>query len=444
MTPQENTTRTPLIWLALFGTFFVALFILIWALGDLRQNILAFELLFAALFLCYLAAVFFIWRRNLPQKQALMIIIIAAILARLVMSFSAPTLSSDIIRYAWDGKIQNSGYDPYAYAPNDPQLSALQDKKLYGQLSPIFIDKPGVYPPGAELFFRVGALSKSNTVLVLKLLLALIDIGSIWLLVLILRRLRIDPNRAVIFAWSPLVVIEVCQSGHIDGLMTFFVLAAILAALKGKDFAAGVWTALGVAVKLFPAALLPALYRKRDWKLPLGFGVGLVLVFLPYWRAAPALFGLTTQMKYQPRFNSSLLLVFQSIFGDTPTVHTVYVLGAVFILAITGIIVWLRQDGSDERMMQGLFTMAAFLLVLLPFLQPWYLVLIIPLLAWRLSPAFLYISGAAMLSYLVNAPQPWISAAASCFEFIPFFILLAGEVVISLRRSRQPLLSKEP
>lgn len=425
-----------MIWLALIGTAFVALFILIWALGDLKQNIFAFELLFAALFLCYLSAVFFIWRRTLPQKQALTIIIVAAILARLVMSFSAPTLSSDIIRYAWDGKIQNSGYDPYVRAPNDPRLSALRDKLIYEHLSPIFIDKPGVYPPGAELFFRVGALGKSNTVLALKILLALFDIGSIWLLVLILRRLRIDPTRVVIYAWSPLVVIEVCQSGHIDGLTVFFVLAAILAALKGKDLAVGVWAALGVAVKLFPAALLPALYRKRDWKLPIGFGLGLIAAFLPYWRAAPTLFGLTTQMKYQPRFNSSLLFVFQKIFGDTPAVHTIYVLGAVSLLAVTGVVVWLRQDGSDDRMMQGLFVMAAFLLVLLPFLQPWYLVLIIPLLAWRLSPAFLYISGAAALSYLINAPQPGISAIASSFEFIPFFILLTGEVVISLRQSR--------
>jgi alpha-1,6-mannosyltransferase len=435
MTSTVKETRRTLGWLKFIGAIIIALFLAVQVLGSLKHHILAFEFLFSALFLAYLAALFLVWRADLPERQSLAIVVVVAILIRLLMLFSAPSLSIDIYRYAWDGKVQVNGYDPYFHSPADNALSALRDNQAYGHLSRIFIHKPAVYPPGAEMFFRAGALSKSNVIWVIKLLLTLADIGSIWLLVLILRRLRVNPVRAVIYAWSPLVVIEICQSGHIDGLMVLFVLAAILAALKGKDFAAGGWTALAVATKLFPCVFLPALYRRRDWKLPVSFAIGLTLIFLPYWRAVSTLFGLTAQMQYQPKFNSALLLVFQGIFGDSSVVHTVYVIGVVATIAVAGLIVWWRQDGSDERMMQGLFLMAALLLVLLPFLQPWYLVLIIPLLAWRPSPAFLYISGAAMLSYLINSPQAGVSTVAGLFEFIPFFLLLAAEIGLSVSKS---------
>ena len=102
-------------------------------LGDVREHLSAFYGYFAGTFGLYVTALWLVHRHEQPEatRQAhglsLGLVLLFALLARLVLLGATPTLSDDIYRYRWDGRVQQAGIDPYAYAPNDPALASLRD-----------------------------------------------------------------------------------------------------------------------------------------------------------------------------------------------------------------------------------------------------------------------------------------------------------------------------
>ncbi len=398
-------------------------------LGDQRELPVAFQIIFWLVFVIYLIGVRIAWRTRTDDKRSLAVILLVAVIIRMMMVVCSPTLSDDVYRYAWEGKIQTAGLNPYNHTPVDASLKSLWNDPLYKQLCPRYTLQAAVYPPAAEAVFWLGALPGIAPVWLIKLLLGLADIGSLWLLVLILRRLKLNPLRAVIYAWSPLAVLEISQSGHIDGLAILFVLAAVLAVLRGKDVLGGVFGALAFAAKITPAVMLPALYRKKDWRFPLAFILTLAVTCLPYLSAAETWFGLKTQAGNQPYFNSGIKGAIEAIIGRSIGLNNVYDAAAIVALAVGALVVWLRQDGSDKATMDGLFLMAALFLVVTPYLPQWYVLLIIPFLAWRPSPAFLWLSGGVMLMYVIYMKNGAGLNWPGQIEYGVFFLLLIGEAI---------------
>src|SRR5262245_9855175 len=59
------------------------------------------------------------------ERIALAIILVGAAAMRLMLLVSEPTLSSDIYRYVWDGRVQAAGINPYRYVPAAEELATL-------------------------------------------------------------------------------------------------------------------------------------------------------------------------------------------------------------------------------------------------------------------------------------------------------------------------------
>jgi hypothetical protein len=78
-------------------------------------------------------------------------------------------------------------------------------------------------------------------------------------------------QRALIYAWHPLVVWEFAGSGHLDALAIAFIALALLARRKRYETLTGFLLACATCVKLFPVVLFPALYERWSWKMPLAF-----------------------------------------------------------------------------------------------------------------------------------------------------------------------------
>ena len=70
-----------------------------------------------------------------------------AVILRVIMLLAPPTLSDDIYRYRWDGKVQASGRNPYAATPADPRLEELRDDE-WAQINYPRIRT--IYPPLAQ------------------------------------------------------------------------------------------------------------------------------------------------------------------------------------------------------------------------------------------------------------------------------------------------------
>ena len=90
------------------------------------------------------------------------------------------------------------------------------------------------------------------------------------------------------YAWNPLPFWEFAGSGHIDAAMIAFV---ALALWSRGEWLTGLALAGGVLVKLYPAVLLPALWRPWDWRMPAVFGGAIVAAYLPFAGAGAHVFG---------------------------------------------------------------------------------------------------------------------------------------------------------
>ena len=135
------------------------------------------------------------------------VILAIGLLARLLLLSAAPSLSTDVYRYVWDARVANAGLDPYAYAPVAPEVARLRDSTIHPQLNhPTWHT---VYPPLAQAFFRAVYWCAPDSILAMKLALGLIELVAMLALICLLRTLGLPPGRLAIYAWNPLLLVEI-------------------------------------------------------------------------------------------------------------------------------------------------------------------------------------------------------------------------------------------
>src|SRR5262249_53586758 len=148
------------------------------------------------------------------SRRALGLVLGAGLLFRLALVAAPPALSDDIHRYLWDGRVQAAGVNPYLHAPADPALDAIATPSRGSINNPTLVTSS---PPAAQIvFLAVARLGGGITAM--KLLLSLFDMGTVLAIAGILKHRGKDPALVVLYAWSPLALLEVSWSGHSDAL----------------------------------------------------------------------------------------------------------------------------------------------------------------------------------------------------------------------------------
>jgi len=253
---------------------------------------------------------------RLPTRVAMGLVLVAAAAVRLAALAGPPTTSDDLYRYAWDGRVQASGADPYALAPAAPELVTLRDPWLWpdargcAQLDRApgctRINRPAertIYPPVAEAWFGAvhglagdGARHKAWQVAGLAT-----DLATVGLLVLALGRWGRDRRWAAMYALCPAPAFEFVHNAHVDGVAVALLLAAFWTSLdprgtrtsKKRDVAVGLLIGAAALVKVYPALVLVAvlcLPRVRPWaslaRATAAAAVLTVLTYLPHVLAA--------------------------------------------------------------------------------------------------------------------------------------------------------------
>jgi len=216
-----------------------------------------------------------------PSVTALSLIFAVGLIARLMMFGSNPVMEDDWHRYLWDGASVANGVDPYQYAPaeaalttrlgeqlslsNNPDLRRLQElteenSTVYGRINYPYLKT--IYPPVAEGAFGVSHLIAPFSLNGWRGVLLIVDLISFGLILWALGLFGRSYLWVGLYWWNPVVLLEVFNSGHMDGLIVPFLIAALgLAKLDKLGFAV---TALAgaAAVKLWPILLAPLLVRK--------------------------------------------------------------------------------------------------------------------------------------------------------------------------------------
>jgi alpha-1,6-mannosyltransferase len=375
-----------------------------------RTNHPAYFLWFTAVFLVYVIALLEVWRRPPRPHPYLMPLILGwAVMFRLSLLWVTPGfLSDDIYRYAWDGLVQQAGINPYRYPPEAPELGFLRDETIFPMINRKWALT--IYPPVAQLFFRALAWLWPGQVVAMKSVILLADMGSIALLLHLLKELHLPPSRIVLYAWHPLVIVELGISGHLDGLMLPFVLLALVGMMHHRSGLGGIALAIATLIKLYPAILLAALYRKGNWRMPLAFFGMVGLGYLLYLDAGAHILGYLPYYIAPDEFHNLSLrpilmwLVGLVIENPFPLVKwlSVTILGLVMVYCA-------RQSpkSPQQAVHWGVGLIALYLLLVSPSVFQWYLVWLLGFVtltqSW-LTPAWLYWSWAVNLDYLETVP----------------------------------------
>ena len=217
------------------------------------------------------------WR---ARAAALLVIMVVAVVARVIALPTPPTLSSDIYRYVWDGRVQAAGINPYRYIPNDEHLAPLRDAAIYPNINRLSY-APTIYPPVAQMIF-LGVARLGETLGAMKLAMLGFDIVTMLAIMAILQREGRPPQRVLIYAWHPLPIWEFAGSGHVDAAAIALMCVAMYLTLSNRRIVAGIALALSALVKPFALVIAPALWRRWDWRMPVAFVATAAACYLPY------------------------------------------------------------------------------------------------------------------------------------------------------------------
>jgi hypothetical protein len=406
------------------------LYALLAGCGDLTAHLASYLSCHIILVVLMLAA----WRAVARSGPAVLrVVLVAAVVFRLIAATATPSLSDDIYRYVWDGRVQAAGHHPYRFAPSDPERAEFRDAAIYPRINHPEI--PTIYPPLAEMLFAALALAKLGVV-GFKVALALIDMGVVWALLALLRALRLPCDRVVLYAWNPLAVIEIAGSGHVEPLGILLVLFALAWIVEGKTVRAGAALGGAIQAKLLPLLLVPGFARRMKAHAVLAmlaviavttapyalrgpwFGGG-VLAYAHRWGHGAVFFegvrrffvwaDLAPHLKVaiasaQARWGSAETVVWDTLYRLVWPDELARALVAVAALG------WAiaqsfrpRLDAAEEaRLALG----GAILLA--PTLHPWYALWVLPLAAAHLAGGWLLFGALVPLQYLAGTGEvPW-------------------------------------
>ncbi len=442
----------------LIGAAWLLPYAFAWRLGDLRAHTVPFVISFAVAFALYGVACIWVLRHATPEQPAGAQDIRApwgsarrpaswliAVLAQVVLVFTRPTLSDDMYRYVWDGRVQAHGVSPYLYPPSAPALAGLRDQMIWPLINRK--DAVTVYPPAAEAVFALLWRLFPDRVRAFQVAMALGGVTAGILLLGLLRALGQNPERALIYLWSPLLAFETAHSAHVDALVLPLLVGAWWARVRERDGLTGALLGLATALKLYPVLVFPALWRpghrQGRWRMPAGFLLALAACYAPYVAGSGAkVLGYLPQYVGE-RFNMGLAgLLALAMEGPgfhaasiVPTNKTLAELTAL-VLAVLALWMILRPAlDAPAALRRSVWLLGAYVL-LTPALYPWYVLWVLPLVALFLQPgglggirwdawsgwwSFTGLVGLSYLFFIRWVPVP----AALWIEFVPIWALLA-------------------
>lgn len=380
----------------------------------------------------YFAAVALVMRGR-PRARAVWLILGFAGLFRLMVVVFPPFLSNDIYRYIWDGWVQAAGINPYRYIPDDPHLAFLRDATVFPNINRADYAHT-IYPPAAEMIFfiasGIGRLLAVPPVLAMKLAMLALEGLGIWAMIRLLDHAGLPRARILVYAWNPVAVWEFAGSGHVDAIAVCFIALALLAACRGKPSRAAAALAIATLAKFLPLVLLPALWRRWNWKFVAVFAAIVVMLYLPYLGVGEGVLGFLGGYTAQEGIDSGHGIFLLSALGQFVALPAyaakIYLAAlALVLLALGAVMVFgralpLAREAATKIIAQRAILLGCVLMVGLSPHYPWYYCwLLIPacILPW---PSLLYLGTATFLLYLnpIHTELFWPS-----FLYGPFLVL---------------------
>jgi alpha-1,6-mannosyltransferase len=335
------------------------------------------------------------------QSAALLIILLGAVAMRLALLLTEPTLSSDIYRYIWDGRVQASGVNPYRHVPAASELASLRDPTIWPHINRADYAVT-IYPPVAQsLFLAVTRFGES--VVIMKVGLLFFEAVGVAAMIALLSRLGLPATHVAAYAWHPLPVWEIAGNGHVDAAMLAFLLVGLLVFVRSRVLTAGALVTLGALIK--PAALLalPVFWRPWNWRLPLVVIMTILFAYLPYLSVGTGVLGFLPGYLQEEGLTSGagykLLWLVQLATGPLRHSAIVYVTALALALIAISLAIGFRSDRSAQASLRAVNWLLIAFLVLFSPSYPWYFLVLVPILALSSSTTAWVPTTAGVLFY---------------------------------------------
>ncbi len=315
-----------------------------------------------------------------------------------------------MFRYLWDGWLQWEGINPYRYTPNDPALASFHELPVYERLNSA--SYYSVYPPLSQWVFALGGgfleIDWRLSFYLIKGIFLTLEGAGLWLLAQMT-----TARNLLLYAWNPLVIIEVAGQAHTEAAMIPFLIAAVWAVRHDHGHLASLAVAGAGLVKLYPLVLGPFLLRRYGWKAVWPGALLAAGVTAPY--AAPYVL---------PHVKESVDLYFQLFeFNAAP-----------YYLVKEAFFEWTGQDWSKQigpafrqlfllslpvlygldawkkwRFERCVFATLGLFVVLSTTVHPWYLLALLPLAVATPQPRWhwLWLGAMSMGTYLLYVDGPY-------------------------------------
>jgi len=406
-----------------------------------------------------------------------------AVLFRLILLLaSPPTLSDDVYRYIWDGRLINSSVNPYAHTVDSPLLDHLESPQRH-LVNNAWMASP--YLPVSQALFAIVYRAFSDSPFAFQFVAACLDLLIGCLVMDMLRRLQLPPSRVLLYLWNPLVVVEFAHGAHVDALMICLMMLSLWALVaerpEQRRVHSGFWTsarvqfrqlaspialAAATLTKGIPALLLPVVIWRWGGRRTLVYLALIVAVLLPLGldagiglagpRDGEGLFGALRIYGARWNYNGGLYhwlevgisgyrtpgAVPPDVVGETPIRAAKLIVATLLGVVLAAAALRARRCQDALCLLRVATVPLGAYLVLTTTVHPWYVAIIVPLLpfllgregeapAWnRLVWPWVYLSAAVSLSYLTYLDPAnlreydWIRRV----EYLPFYLLLIWAV----------------
>jgi alpha-1,6-mannosyltransferase len=400
-------------------------------------------ILFAIVSLFNSLAFILVWlilRRVEFKVWILILIITSGLIYRITLLPLQPTASDDIYRYVWDGKVSAHGINPFQYAPSDSMLLP-----LHSSLLPAKVNHPEmqtIYPPYSQLMFFLSYEIFGENIYGIKILLFISEFLTIFLLFLLLKKLKIPLYNITLYALCPLPIMQFMIDGHIDGTGFPLLLLFLFLYLTGRKINSFIAIGFSIISKFISGLVLPFTFKEEKGKyrfyvilIPI---LIIVLSYISFFSGG--IFPFKSLIEFSENWisNSSIFALIFGIVNDNQEARKIALV--LFIIA-AGILFFSRKDFLDK-----IYIVFFLFFLFSPTVHPWYitwLAVLLPLSFRWSGLAFITLVNVAnilLINYILNGI--WIVFSwIHLIEYLPVISIFLCEILL---RNKKPVEFPKP
>ena len=302
--------------------------------------------------------------------------------------------------------------------PGDPVLSALRapNQEIFDNINRRDYART-IYPPVAQIVYWAITWF-APTVDAMKLGMLAFEGLAAFMMVRLLEHLRRPAAEVLLLLWCPLLVWEIGDAAHVDAVVIGFMAGALLFrwyAGEGQrghhaQWATGLLLGCAVMTKFYPLVLFPALWQRRDWRMPAAVVTVIAVGYGLYARVGKLVFGFLFTGYTKEEGMESGTRYFPLDFARTRMGLAFLPNGAFYLLCavVLGSIVWwcwrratvemadVRWSGTGvaPAYVQGAGWLAFAMMLLFSPHYPWYVIWLVPFMVLAPSlPMYTYVLG---------------------------------------------------